>query len=172
MPKQTPGLTQNIIRKTELGQHAHDPWIRVMRSVIGVTIVLTILTVLVLVFPGQQQNESDTNGNEVTGMGALERLSGSQISDEARQMIGISGTIARIQGNSLIMQGENGEEITLTIEENTAIVRTIYYTDAAPATEESITISSLSVGDKIQVLAKNTAGQVNKGTAQKIVLSQ
>lgn len=162
----------NLHSISKLGKHHSDPWIRVMRSVISVTIALTVLTVLVLVFPGKDTTDNNNLDGQDRALSADSFLSGVKVSESAKQMVGISGTILRIENDTIIINSSSGQEMTLYTSAETQIVRKIVYSQDAPASEEIIPVSSLTAGDTVQILAKNTVSQPYTGTAQKIVLSQ
>lgn len=140
---------------------------RLLKSSIIITVILTVASVLVLVFPEKRQVSIKSEQKDGTVLTAIDRLQDrTGPKPEPSKTVGYTGTITKVDSDTMAIKLSNETNIELRLSNSTIVEKKI-----KSANPEQLKISALTSGQSVQVVAEPLDHNPKLKFASKIVVT-
>ena len=141
---------------------------KILKWTISITILSTVATVLVLVFPEYNQkdtvNKTQPTGTRLTAEDRLRGLNGP--SPDMPKTVGYTGTITAVSSDALTIRLANDSDVVLQLLRSTVIERKL-----VSANPEPMKVTALTSGQSVQVVAETPENNPTLKMASKIIIT-
>lgn len=96
----------------------------------------------------------------------------SQVAGSDIKVVGLSGRLSRIEGQTLILQLDSGRQATLKTVSTTTIVQRLPNQSVNLSSASTIGLEALKPGDQLTVLARTPAANWLTGEADRVILER